>query len=254
MFFVRLGLGSQFPLRDYKIKNYSKITNWPTPGLSWKVPKNYKIIPKIPKNYKKITRLVVFFWEGYFCGNSRTVQGGPHCNFWVIFQHFSKRKLGSQGWVIWVAFSEKNTRGNPEKQWKPWKKKTIVFLCAEPLSDRKTMTARETWQDSPLFLCPEIEQFSPHFGAIALQTYTGNVEKKEKIHWRDFIGEKLKGRSLKGSFDKACALACRFLCRSPPHPPPSPFFSRPQLGPLFVLKFVRSRALGRDVFNRFQNP
>ena len=36
------------------------------------------------------------------------------------------------------------------------------------------------------------------------------------------IGEKLKGRSLKSSFDKACALTCRFLRRSPPHPPPPP--------------------------------
>ena len=35
-------------------------------------------------------------------------------------------------------------------------------------------------------------------------------------------GEKLEGRLLKGSFDKACALTCRFFCRSPPHPPPSP--------------------------------
>ena len=39
------------------------------------------------------------------------------------------------------------------------------------------------------------------------------------------IGEKLKGRLLKGSFDKACALTCRVLCRSPPHPPtPFPLF------------------------------
>ena len=37
--------------------------------------------------------------------------------------------------------------------------------------------------------------------------------------------EKLKGRSLKRSFDKACALTCRFLCRSLPHPPhPLPLF------------------------------
>ena len=50
-----------------------------------------------------------------------------------------------------------------------------------------------------------------------------------KTHWSKGseanLGEKLKGRSLKGSFDKACALTCRFLCRSPPHPPtlPTPF-------------------------------
>ena len=39
------------------------------------------------------------------------------------------------------------------------------------------------------------------------------------------IGEKQKGRLLKGSFHKACALTCRFLCRSPPHPStlPTPF-------------------------------
>ena len=36
------------------------------------------------------------------------------------------------------------------------------------------------------------------------------------------LGEKLKGRLLKGSFDKACALTCRFLRRSPPHPPTLP--------------------------------
>ena len=29
--------------------------------------------------------------------------------------------------------------------------------------------------------------------------------------------------------------------------------TRPHLGPLFVLKFVRSRALGRDFFNRFKH-
>ena len=40
-----------------------------------------------------------------------------------------------------------------------------------------------------------------------------------------FLGEKLKGRLLKGSFGKACALTCRLLCRSLPHPPtlPTPF-------------------------------
>ena len=38
----------------------------------------------------------------------------------------------------------------------------------------------------------------------------------------NWLGEKLKGSLLKGSFDKACALTCRFLCRSPPHPPPHP--------------------------------
>ena len=32
----------------------------------------------------------------------------------------------------------------------------------------------------------------------------------------------IKGRSLKGIFDKACPLTCRFLCRSLSHPPPSP--------------------------------
>ena len=38
------------------------------------------------------------------------------------------------------------------------------------------------------------------------------------------IGEKLKGSLLKGSFDKACALTRRFLCRSQPPPsPPLPF-------------------------------
>ena len=36
------------------------------------------------------------------------------------------------------------------------------------------------------------------------------------------FGEKLQGRLLKGSFDKACALTCRFLCQSPPHPPNPP--------------------------------
>ena len=38
----------------------------------------------------------------------------------------------------------------------------------------------------------------------------------------DAIGEILKGSLLKGSFDKACTLTCRFLCRSPPQPAPSP--------------------------------
>ena len=33
-----------------------------------------------------------------------------------------------------------------------------------------------------------------------------------------------------------------------------PFLTRPQLGPIFVLKFVRSRVFGRDFFNRFQSP
>ena len=44
------------------------------------------------------------------------------------------------------------------------------------------------------------------------------------------FGQELKGRLLKGSFDKACAFTCRFLCRSPPQPPtlPTPFpFSLP---------------------------
>ena len=34
----------------------------------------------------------------------------------------------------------------------------------------------------------------------------------------------------------------------------APGVTRPQLGPFFVLKFVRSRVLGRDFFNRFQSP
>ena len=33
----------------------------------------------------------------------------------------------------------------------------------------------------------------------------------------------LRGRSLKGSFDKACALTCRFLCPPPTLPTPFPF-------------------------------
>ena len=40
-----------------------------------------------------------------------------------------------------------------------------------------------------------------------------------------FWGE-TKGSLLKGSFNKACALTCHFLCRSLPHPPASPSLSR----------------------------
>ena len=36
------------------------------------------------------------------------------------------------------------------------------------------------------------------------------------------LGERQKGSLLKGSFDKACALTCRFLCRSLSHSPTSP--------------------------------
>ena len=36
------------------------------------------------------------------------------------------------------------------------------------------------------FLRLEIGQFSPHFGAMSLLNYTGNLEKREKIHWRKF--------------------------------------------------------------------
>ena len=32
------------------------------------------------------------------------------------------------------------------------------------------------------------------------------------------------------------------------------FATRTQLGPFFVLKFVRSRVLGRDLFNRLRSP
>ena len=38
----------------------------------------------------------------------------------------------------------------------------------------------------------------------------------------EWFGEKLKGRLLKGSLDKACALTCRFLCLSPLHHPQHP--------------------------------
>ena len=46
------------------------------------------------------------------------------------------------------------------------------------------------------------------------------------------IGKKLKGRLLKGSFNKACALTCRFLCLSPPPPPTPPPSPLPHF-PLF---------------------
>ena len=54
------------------------------------------------------------------------------------------------------------------------------------------------------------------------RTLRGNCGVRHAALLQQYIGEKLKGRLLKGSFDKACALTCRFLRRSPPHPPPSP--------------------------------
>ena len=36
------------------------------------------------------------------------------------------------------------------------------------------------------FVPPEIRQNCPHFGAVSLLSYTINLEKREKIHWRKF--------------------------------------------------------------------
>ena len=49
-------------------------------------------------------------------------------------------------------------------------------------TEKKTMTARRD-RTLRVFLRPEIGRFSVHFGAIPL-SYTEDLEKKEKIHWR----------------------------------------------------------------------
>ena len=55
-----------------------------------------------------------------------------------------------------------------------------------PYRDRKNHDSRRRDKILRLFLCPEIGQFSPHFGAISLLTYTVNLEKKDKMHRRKF--------------------------------------------------------------------
>ena len=55
-----------------------------------------------------------------------------------------------------------------------------------------------------------------------------------------------KASLLKGSFDKACVSTCRFLCRSPPHPPALPTPSRGR--PLPHRKISGLNSLGLDAF------
>ena len=77
---------------------------------------------------------------------------------------------------------------------------------------------------SKLMVC---QIYGLHAGRLSRkrQKFTKTAKRGMQLRQLQTIGEKLKGRSLKGSFDKACALTCRFLCRSPPHPPPSPSLS-----------------------------
>ena len=61
------------------------------------------------------------------------------------------------------------------------------------------------------------------------------------------IGEKLEDSLLKGSFDKACALTCRFLCLSPHPPTPSPLFPYfPQAIPLNLFSARMATAIRKS--------
>ena len=55
-----------------------------------------------------------------------------------------------------------------------------------------------------------------------LPNFDRNVFSRLNLSRSPSIGQKLKGRLLKGSFDKAYALTCWFLCLSLPHPTPLP--------------------------------
>ena len=71
-------------------------------------------------------------------------------------------------------------------------------------------------------------------------------------------GSRASSRSLRlRPWTTICFVApsSKFLDLLPPAPlRPVQELTQPQLGPFFLLKFVRSRVLGRDFFNRFQSP
>ena len=82
--------------------------------------------------------------------------------------------------VLVIVFPE-NTRGFPEiitstgaKFWLRFCLSILVLVILQPPRQPGT------WEDSTLFLCPEIGQFSPHFGAISLRRHTENLEKKDQ--------------------------------------------------------------------------
>ena len=61
------------------------------------------------------------------------------------------------------------------------------YIGFSPVRHRKNLDSHRRDRILRSFLRPEIGQFSAHFGAISLLTYTENLEKKEKnIHWRKF--------------------------------------------------------------------
>ena len=52
--------------------------------------------------------------------------------------------------------------------------------------DRKSHGSQRCDRILRSFLRPVVGQFSPHFGAISLLSYTENLQRNEKIHGRKF--------------------------------------------------------------------
>ena len=79
----------------------------------------------------------------------------------------------------------------------------LIFLGKTDMTEgnRKNHDSHRRDRILRLFLCLEIGQFSPHFGAISLLIYTVNLEKSEK---------KSTGENSKKSVETA-PRNCRFL-------------------------------------------